>query len=299
MYKSSAVELSLLLAFSMMTVQVFLGVSLFALLVVDIHGLPIRGLKSQDQRGSDTDGGGNFVYHPGTASGRYAPVSYSVSRDFSLPVKVVRQGSSLSQSLQADPAAASLGSAVPEAGYPVGTSLVPVPAGYANPPQIGAVRLSPSETKWSVNPKIFSEEGLSGTHSFESSDLSSLSPREPAPRSGETSNIVKDAEVGNFQHETEEIGYPVRTEPGQALASVLLPRFGAGVFWGYPSRHPYPEFDYRFLYGLYPPGTYSSFSKLHEKGKDYRQDAHYLKELDYESPDAPGSDQQKLFTDTF
>ncbi|WP_213031253.1 hypothetical protein, partial [Acinetobacter baumannii] len=61
---------------------------------------------------------------------------------------------------------------------------------------------------------------------------------------------MKEAELGNYQQQTEEFGYPAEAaQPGSAFTSVLVPGQGLGGSWG----SPYPGFDYRLLYGLYPP----------------------------------------------
>lgn len=169
------------------------------------------------------------------------------------------------------------------------------------------------ETKWAVAPKIFSEEGLANNEALSSNDVSSstglAAPSGPVLQSGETSSILKEAELGNFQHETEEVGYPadrMGAGPGfamESLASPVVPYVGLWVYpnlYPYPLPYPYPQFDYRLLYGLYPPGTYTTFNKHHEKGKDYYQSIHYLKEHgsgpdSADTPGSPGSGQQKKF----
>ncbi|XP_021176820.2 uncharacterized protein LOC110369099 isoform X2 [Fundulus heteroclitus] len=155
--------------------------------------------------------------------------------------------------------------------------------GYAaSPPQSGAQANLP-EHEWLIAPKAFEE----ATANTQPQGTSVVGPAPPAPalQSGETSNVVKEAELGNYQHQTEESGYPAdHMGPGQPLPLLTMPSHGGGGLWGYPIPYPYPEFDYQLLYGLYPPGTYSTFSRNHEKGTDYVQDIHYLKEHD---PDAP------------
>ncbi|MEQ2192570.1 hypothetical protein XENOCAPTIV_013807, partial [Xenoophorus captivus] len=147
---------------------------------------------------------------------------------------------------------------------------------------------------WSIPPNAF-EEASTNTQSQDNSMVLPQVPQASALQSGETSNVVKEAELGNFHQQTEEFGYPAMG-PVQGFPPVVL---SPGV-WGYPSPYPlpYPDFDYRLLYGLYPPGTYTTFSKEHEKGKDHYQTIHYLKEHGSDAPDAPqntGSGQQKVF----
>ncbi|KAF7228275.1 uncharacterized protein [Nothobranchius furzeri] len=365
----------------MVTVKLFLRFALCALLILDVCGFPSKGLKSHSQSSSHPGEGDDFTHHRGSATGRYAPL-YSTSSQEGFPD----------------------GAFVPvQAAYPVGT----IPAGY----EAGGPGSSLPETKWTVAPNIFSEEGLANTQTL---DSSMLLPQNPAPsgpflqsgetsnvekeaelgnyqheteefgypgasmgpgpvlQSGETSNIMKEAELGNYQHETEEFGYPGasmgpgpvlqsgetsnvmkeaelgnyqheteefgypgasmgpgpvlqsgetsnvmkeaelgnyqhETEefgypgasigPGQGLPSYPMPYVGGGVFWGspylYPLSSPYPYFDYRLLYGMYPTGTYTTFSKSNEKGKDYYQSIHYLKEHAPET--LPPGQQKKIF----
>ncbi|KAM6913235.1 uncharacterized protein FYW49_010614 [Xenentodon cancila] len=170
-----------------------------------------------------------------------------------------------------------------QTGYVVSGSAVPLDAGAVGSGHAGA------ETQWAVPPKSFTE-AAGHAQTMDASDHLP-SPLLPAPgphlQSGEASSVVKEAELGNYQQQTEEFGYPAeRLGPGQGSASVVVPQFGVGGFWG----HPYPDFDYRLLYGLYPPGTYTTFSQHHEKGKDYSQAVHYLTE---HASDDHGSVQQK------
>ncbi|KAM9757953.1 uncharacterized protein ACNS7B_005069 isoform 1-T2 [Menidia menidia] len=149
------------------------------------------------------------------------------------------------------------------------------------------------ETSWAVTPQDFSGLDASGnTQALDLGDVlpaSSLPDTGPALQSGETSSVVKEAELGNYQQQTEEFGYPDDLQvPGPGLPTVLVPQFGVGGVRG----SPYPNFDYRLLYGQYPPGTYSTFSQQNEKGKDYSQEIHYLKE---HVSDSDGSGQQKTF----
>ncbi|XP_017283742.2 fidgetin-like protein 2 [Kryptolebias marmoratus] len=297
----------------MVTAVIFLRVFLYALLILGTHGYPSKGSKSQDE-GSSSHDGGHSVSHRGGANGRHAPKSH-VSR----PVQMVGQAPSVSQFVPTDPASGSL-SSMPQVGYPVSAGYMPVPVGYSVgtvPVQASSTQANPPETKWSVAPKIFSEEGLANTEAVHTSPVLPPAPPPPPPapvlQSGETSNVVKEAELGNYQHEMEEIGYPAHhMGPGYGFASYPAaspPLPSVSGFWGYPGLYPYPYpypypspvFDYRLLYGLYPPGTYTTFNKNHEKGKDYYQSIHYLKEHgsgpseDPSTPGGPGSGQQKLF----
>nr|XP_015811169.2 sericin 1 [Nothobranchius furzeri] len=445
----------------MVTVQASLGFSLCALLILHTHGFPFKGSKSHGQ--SSSHQGDDFGPQQGSATGRYAPM-YSTSRQDRKGQMFGPAPSSPYMFAQSAPAPGGMGFTSEEwvpasagsvkvgpgypgfqAEYPVGAvPLVPLPAVYdSGSAQAGGPGSSLPETKWAVYPRIFSEEGLAKSQALDSSTLLSQNPapsgpvlqsgetsdvvkeaelgnyqreteefgypgapesgpalqsgetsnvlkqaelgnyqheteefgypstsqsgpalmsgetsnvmkeaelgnyqREteefgypgapesgPALQSGETSNVLKEAELGNYQHETEEFGYPSTSQsgpalmsgetsnvlkeaelgkyqheteefgypsagmgPGQGLPSYPLPY---GVFWGspyiYPASYssPYPNFDYRLLYGMYPPGTYTTFSKNHEKGKDYYQSIHYLKEHVPETPSTHASGQQK------
>lgn len=231
------------------------------------------GLQSQHQSSGGTSAGGNVA-------------SRRAGSGSSDPAGVFMRQPSRPQSVQ--PVFAGV-RAMPAAGYATG----PVPAGYysgasyipgsaagssraaAGQPslpgnesqtwfnqsvdELNVIRfifpLHP-EAKWTVAPQAFEE-----ATSAEPQGSSALQP-------GETSNVVKEAEPGNYQQQLDAFGYPAgHMGPGQSL--------GVGGLWGYSSPYahpcpfPYPYFDYRLLYGLYPPGTYTTVSRNHEKGKDY------------------------------
>ncbi|KAM9758277.1 uncharacterized protein ACNS7B_005331 isoform 1-T2 [Menidia menidia] len=211
-----------------------------------------------------------------------------------VPAQTVVQASGVPQLVQPGPLV-SLSSA-PVATYasaPVVT-YVPVGVGYdTDSSEFGGSPSGMEETSWAVTPQDFSGLDASGnTQALDLGDVlpaSSLPETGPALQSGETSSVVKEAELGNYQQQTEEFGYPDDLQvSGPGLPTVLVPQFGVGGVRG----SPYPNFDYRLLYGQYPPGTYSTFSQQNEKGKDYSQEIHYLKE---HVGDSDGSGQQKKF----
>uniref|UniRef100_A0A087XPC9 Secreted mucin n=1 Tax=Poecilia formosa TaxID=48698 RepID=A0A087XPC9_POEFO len=220
---------------NMVTAQVFLRVSLFALLLVAVHGSPIKGSKSQSQGRPSDSSGDDDGSHQGSATGYSAPVFYSTYGGVSKPA---------------------------------GTR--------ANLPEMELV----------IAPQAFEE----ATTNTQPRGLSIVgpplppTPSTPTLQSGEMSNVVKEAEFGNYQQQTEAFGYP-SDHVGPGLPPVALLASGVGGLLSFPSPYclpypfpyPYPDFDYRLLYGQYPPGTYTTFSKNHEKGKEY-QTIHYLKE---------------------
>ncbi|RVE68858.1 hypothetical protein OJAV_G00096480 [Oryzias javanicus] len=292
----------------METSRFFLGFSLFVLLVVPSCGFPAKGSKSTDQSSGDQKAATSFASHRGAQMSRSAPV-YSSGVSQSVPVFVQRvpqflpmvpSGSGLSSAGAGEPVfpvqtgyavpAAGVSEAVQDPGFSqfVQTSPAMVGSGSGSPvlvfhegagsTQPGPAQAGLPESRWVVAPPSFSEQAAADSQAVGSSDfLPPVPPPPPGPvlQSGETSNIVKEAELGNYQQQTEEFGYPAEAvQPGSAFTSVLVPGQGLGGFWG----SPYPGFDYRLLYGLYPPGTYTTFSQNHEKGKDYYQSIHYLKE---------------------
>ncbi|XP_023819472.1 protein transport protein SEC31-like [Oryzias latipes] len=264
----------------MESVRCFLRVSFLALLVSESCGFPAKGSKATD--GGSTNSAGSYRTVERSHS---APFRSSFAGGVSQPVYSPMQDLNLVQFVPAAPSAGQ-GSVMPVEGYsvaslPVQTELpaavfynAPVSQPAVVSPQPGGAQAGMPETRWVVAPPTFSEQAEAmGPGEF----LPPAPQPQPGPvlQSGETSNIVKEAELGNYQQQTEEFGYPAEpVQPGAAFTSVLVPGQGLGGFWG----SPYPGFDYRLLYGLYPPGTYTTFSQNHEKGKDYYQSIHYLKE---------------------
>ncbi|MEQ2222539.1 hypothetical protein ILYODFUR_027340 [Ilyodon furcidens] len=100
---------------------------------------------------------------------------------------------------------------MPEAGYSTGT--VPMPAGYysvgsfmpgydGGSQQAGAARPSLPDAKSKIAPQAF-EEASTDTQGQSSSAFGPpLPPPAPALQSGETSNVMKEAELGNFHQQT-------------------------------------------------------------------------------------------------
>ncbi|XP_028460638.1 uncharacterized protein LOC114572991 isoform X2 [Perca flavescens] len=101
----------------------------------------------------------------------------------------------------------------------------------------------------------------------------------PQYQAGELFQEQRSFERGNSESETEEQGS--MPPPGFVYAAPLFyvapPSQG---FNGGPGLvpYPYPSYDYMFLTGQYPPGTYTYTSNSFEQGKDSRQDAHYTRD---------------------
>ncbi|GLD67378.1 leucine-rich repeat extensin-like protein 1 [Lates japonicus] len=105
---------------------------------------------------------------------------------------------------------------------------------------------------------------------------------------GELSHYEENYEMGDYLRETEDQGYmppplppmPMSAEP--SFTSPPRPGPGVGGGWG-----GYPYFDYRLLYGDYPPGTYTHSSSNFEQGADHWYDDHYIRYDPYDPAPEP------------
>lgn len=114
----------------------------------------------------------------------------------------------------------------------------------------------------------------------------SLPPPDPVYQAGELSQYKNSYEYGDYQRETEEEGsFPppppppplAPAKPKAQFTSPPRPLPGHLRFRGY-----LPYFDYNFLYGNYPRGTYTHSSSSYEQGRDHWRDAHYVKYIPFE-----------------
>ncbi|RVE67282.1 hypothetical protein OJAV_G00101480 [Oryzias javanicus] len=233
-----------------MAVQVCLSVSFFALLVVGSFGLPLKGSKSTDQSSSDTHDSSYYASNPRVASDYPAPVHYGTARIMSQPVQFFLQEPGLShEAAEAAPALGSMSSATAEDFYSSGSDSSVQAEQGADSTQPEVAQPGMPEARWLVPPQSFEEASIDA----QAQSTSELLPQPPLPpagpvlQSGETSNVVKEAELGNYQQQTEEFGYPADfTESQQSSTNMVLPSVVLPGYWG----NPYPGFDYRLLYGL-------------------------------------------------
>ena len=136
---------------------------------------------------------------------------------------------------------------------------------------------------WAVAPltSFSAGEGRSaGAYGVGSSGPVNVSPPVyPAYQAGELSNLEEAFEHGNYETETEDQGFypssgagvaPMQASAGLAFTSQPQPGPSMAGHWG-----PYPYYDYMFITGQYPPGTYTDFSASYEQGHDNWEDAHY------------------------
>ncbi|XP_015243103.1 PREDICTED: uncharacterized protein LOC107092906 [Cyprinodon variegatus] len=180
----------------MMTFQILLGVSLVALLLLDVHGLPVKAPKSQQQGGSGTNAASQGVaapFHAAHASFS-APVGKVPSHPFPVqqpapfvgmsPMAGVYPGSFPVQAGQYGPYA------IPAAYSSDGSQL----AGYyAASQQAEAAQPIPT-AEWVVAPPSFEEPAADAE--VVGALLPPPQPLGPTLQSGETANIVKEAELG-------------------------------------------------------------------------------------------------------
>ncbi|CAK6971955.1 Hypothetical predicted protein [Scomber scombrus] len=240
----------------MMTAWLISGASLFALLIVDTCCLPVKqGPKS-------------------SASQNYNDVAPFAG---SSQIGVQRE---------------------PAASFGSSSSSGPALSGYRG----GSVRLNPASSahsgaafqpssgdmNWAVAPLSVSAgmERSAGTPGVGSSGPVNVSPPiypppPPAYQAGELSHLEEAFEHGDYETETEDQGFyappplPMQASAGQAFTSQPLTGSGLGRYWGGGYRGGYPYYDYMFLTGQYPPGTYTHLSFNQEQGMDNWEDAHY------------------------
>ena len=129
-------------------------------------------------------------------------------------------------------------------------------------------------------------EGTSaGGGAVGSSGPDNVSPPGPVYQGGDLSHFEQTSETGVHQMETEEQdSLPPPLPPMLPFAghgSSSQPNSGMAGSW-----LPYP-YDYMFVTGQYPPGTFSHSSSSNEQGSDSWQDVHYMRNLAPYNP-SPG-----------
>ena len=140
----------------------------------------------------------------------------------------------------------------------------------------------PSASKWLIAPPIFGDEETPEVASGSEKYVSP--PLPPVYQAGELSHYERDIEGGEYEAENEEQGFlpPPRSEPEYAYVGPPLdeslegyvspPRPDAGRWIAYP------YYDYMFLTGQYPTGTYTYYSGGQEQGSDNFREDHYVRE---------------------
>ncbi|XP_020489144.2 uncharacterized protein [Labrus bergylta] len=153
-------------------------------------------------------------------------------------------------------------------------SAAPVPSGYAFQP--AAVQEGPSA--WAVEPPRLPSDGTRWVSSNPDHLYSSnVSPYYPQYQGGELSKYEGGFDHSRSESETETQGfqqYPrvAAVEAQPEFTSVVQPPF-PGRSWPFL---PYP-YDYMFMTGQYPPGTFTHSSQSSEQGANQWQDSHYIR----------------------
>ncbi|XP_018535455.1 uncharacterized protein LOC108885549 [Lates calcarifer] len=241
----------------MVTARFFSGASLFALLIVDICCLPVKKGSSPSAPAAGVSAPA-YQPAPQPEPSLSQPAVHVGSSSSSRPVVSRHHGSTV--------------------GY---HAVAPPPPGAASQP-------GPHEVDWALAPPgVFSGEEQpahapvhSGTSGYVSPPYPPYPPQ-PMYEAGELSHYEENYEMGDYLRETEDQGYaapvppppmPMSAEPSFTSPPRPGPGPGVGGGWG-----GYPYFDYRLLYGDYPPGTYTHFSSNFEQGADYWYDDHYIR----------------------
>ena len=135
-----------------------------------------------------------------------------------------------------------------------------------------------SDADWAIAPLAFSggDRATAGANGGGSQSVSPPFP-EPIYQAGELDQYEETKEHGTYDQETEDQGFLPPPPPmvfesaGQGYASSSQPE---------PQRLGYLPYyyDYMFLTGQYPPGTYTHASRSYEQGRDRWQDVHYVRD---------------------
>ncbi|XP_059202503.1 uncharacterized protein LOC131981975 [Centropristis striata] len=243
-------------AFNMMTVQFLSGASLFALLVVDICCLPVQkgSGPGASYDSSYTNAGPSFDSYQG------APSDYSSSGS-GMPNYGPSQGGS-TQYYQAAP------------------QPMPSVPQSASPAQSGAAfQSAPREISWAVAPLSLSGDAEMSAGARAAASGPGALPPGPVYQAGDLSHFESSIEHGNSERETEEQGWlppppPYMPESEESAGESFIGQpetdSNMGGIWG-----PYPSYNYMFLTGQYPAGTYTHGSSSFEHGSDSSQEDHY------------------------
>ncbi|XP_034399794.1 MAPK-interacting and spindle-stabilizing protein-like [Cyclopterus lumpus] len=282
-----------------MTARFVSGVSLCALLIVDICCFPYKKGSNPGAYGSGyPNAAPTLDLYQGAPSGQF-------SSEVVMPKRAPSTGIP-TPSYHARPQP---GPSVPQptvqrpAPSAVSSSSGPVFSGYREP----VVRSNPAsaaqpeaafqpgtqDMNWAPHSLSRGEEMSSGSPAVSSlyEELDPFFPTGPMYQAGELSHFEKSFEHGDNERETEEQGrlspppFYEQEYAGQSFTSQPQQHGNIGESWGpnpfpgpYPFSGPYPYFDFMFMTGQYPPGTVSHASNSYEQGRDYWEDVHYVRD---------------------
>ncbi|KAK5897039.1 hypothetical protein CesoFtcFv8_010138 [Champsocephalus esox] len=283
----------------MMTSQFVAGASLFAMLIVSMCCLPVQqgSYPGAYYDGSKPNTVPNVGLYQQGPSGQFSPeaVEYYNGTYQSLYQAVPQQEPSvrkLTAQRQPEPAVGPGSFGPVNSGYR-GTSARQNPDNSAQPE--AAYQPAPPEVKWAVAPpRMFSrgEEVSTGTRAVVSSQPENTSPPGSFYQAGELSTYSQILEQGNSEQETEDLVPSQRPFPPGPYQAPPPRSESAGRGYARPSLNseprpeantggvvvPYRFYDFFFLNGEYPPGTFSFSSDSYEQGRDSFQDVGYVRD---------------------
>ncbi|KAL6117618.1 uncharacterized protein ACO6RY_15364 [Pungitius sinensis] len=258
------------------------GVSVFVLLIVDICCFSYnKGSNPSASHGSryssaasavHADQGGQSVVWPLKAPAKVAIVRHNpaephVGPGISQPTAQRGPAPSVGRSSSSGPISSGLRD----------TSVRKIPASSAQP---GAA-FQPGPQNLPSAPPSGGEGTSSGIRDVAPSFPEAVSPIEPLYKAGELSQFDRTFDYGNNERETEQQGgqpqppipppFIAQESAGQGFAGPLQPVPNPGYGVGFL---PFP-YDYVFLTGQYPPGTFIHTSSNYDHGSDYWEDVRY------------------------
>ncbi|XP_034756495.1 uncharacterized protein LOC117961726 [Etheostoma cragini] len=143
-------------------------------------------------------------------------------------------------------------------------------------------------TSWAVPPPSPFSPGTSGGPTTDKLDYSVPAPQflgavsrpdysVPQYQAGELIEEQKTFENGHYDSETKEGGSLPPPPPPPVYPAPPSPGFSGGLVTQGVVPYPlqYPSYDFLFLTGQYPQGTYTQTSKSFEQGRDTWENAHY------------------------
>lgn len=153
------------------------------------------------------------------------------------------------------------------------------------------------EVSWAIPPKIFSGPSTSNAgYRGPVSDPSYAAYRSPVSGSsyasppsgpefvpGELLRVESTKEVGGYESESQEKGLPPPPTYDDAVVFTSPPQHVASMGY-YGGFYPFDYYDWMFITGQYPTGTYTHSSSSIERGRDDWQENHYVKNDDPSSP---------------
>ncbi|XP_037317400.2 basic salivary proline-rich protein 1-like [Pungitius pungitius] len=271
------------MSINMLTSRGVVGVSIFVLLIVDICCFSYnQGSNPSASHGSHyssaasavhaDQGGQSVVWPPKVPKGvimQHNPSEPHVGPGISKPTAQRGPAPSVGLSSSSGPISSGFRD----------TSVRKIPAISAQPG--AAFQPGPQNIPSAPpNPPSGGEGMSSGIRDVAPSFPEAVSPIEPQYKAGELSQFDRTFDYGNNERETEQQGGQPQPPPPPFIAQESA---GQG-FAGPPQPVPNPgygvdflpfPYDYMFLTGQYPPGTFIHTSSSYDHGRDFWEDVRY------------------------